>query len=54
MSISQKHHNIGYALYMAHQPLSACQSADQRRGWLAANAAEAECATAGYADRMGF
>lgn len=54
MSISQKHHNIGYALYMGGHPLSACQSADQRRGWWAALDADAECATPGYASKAGF
>jgi Zn ribbon nucleic-acid-binding protein len=54
MSISQKHYRIGYELYIARQPISACKTANQVAGWLAANAAEAECATAGYADRMGW
>jgi Zn ribbon nucleic-acid-binding protein len=53
-SIAQKHFRIGYQLYIARQPISACQTANQVAGWLAANRAEAECATAGYADRMGF
>ena len=54
MSIPQKHFQVGYALYMGNQPISACHNDDQRRGWLAANRAEAECATAGYGDWSGF
>lgn len=54
MTIAQRHFAVGYALYMAHQPISACQSIDQRRGWLAANAAEGEYVTPGYAAKAGF
>jgi hypothetical protein len=54
MSISQKHYQVGYALCVARQPIEACQNNAQRRGWWACLDAEAECATAGYADRMGF
>jgi hypothetical protein len=54
MSITQKHYQVGYALYIARQPYAACQSAGQRRGWLAANAAEGEYVTPGYAQKMGY
>jgi hypothetical protein len=55
ISVSQKHHNIGYALYQAGQPITACQSNEQRRGWhnaqfghMAATAAQADAETAAY------
>jgi hypothetical protein len=51
MSISQKHFNVGYALYMAHQPISACKTANQVTGWLSAQNAElaaADCDTSAY------
>lgn len=54
MSISQKHFSVGYELYIARQPITACQNVDQRRGYLAANRAEAECAIAGFADKVGW
>jgi hypothetical protein len=54
MSIAQKHFSVGYALYIARQPITACQNADQRRGWLSANAAEGEYVTPGYAAKAGF
>jgi hypothetical protein len=54
VSISQRHYAIGYALYIARQPITACQSADQKRGWMAALSADAECATPGYASKAGF
>lgn len=54
MSISQKFYNVGYALYVAGQPYSACHNADMRRGYLAANAAEGEYVTPGYAQNRGF
>lgn len=54
MSISQKHYQVGYSLYLHRQPLTACQNEQQRRGWLAANAAEGEYVTAGYASKAGF
>lgn len=54
MSIPQRFYQVGYALYIARQPLTACQNADMRRGWLAANAAEGEYVTAGYASKAGF
>lgn len=54
MSISQKFYNVGWALYVAGQPYSACHNADMRRGYLAANRAEAECAIAGFADKVGW
>ena len=54
MSIAQKHYRIGFELYIARQPLEACQSAAMRRGWLAALDADAECATPGYAQKVGW
>jgi hypothetical protein len=54
MTIAQRHYAIGYALYIARQPITACQSADMRRGWMAALSADAECATPGYASKAGF
>jgi hypothetical protein len=69
MSISQKFFRVGYELYIARQPLTACHNAViapaasihaqraaemMRRGWLAALDADAECATVGYASKMGF
>jgi len=54
MSIPQKHYRIGYELYIARQPIAACQNADQRRGYLAANAAEGEYVTPGYAQKAGW
>jgi hypothetical protein len=54
MSIAQKHFAVGYQLYIARQPFSACQHPDQKRGWLAANAAEGEYVTPGYASKAGF
>jgi hypothetical protein len=48
MSISQKHHNIGYALYHAGQPVSTCQNEQQVRGWWAALAAESDAETDAY------
>lgn len=33
MSPARKHERVGYALYEAGQPITACQSNDQRRGW---------------------
>lgn len=54
MSIAQKHHNIGYALYMGGHPLSTCQNDQQIAGWWAALDADAEAATPHYASRMGF
>jgi len=54
MSIAQKHYAIGYQLYIARQPYAACQHPLQRRGWLAALDADAECSTPGYASKMGF
>ena len=54
MSVPQKHYRIGYELYLANQPFSACQTDGQRRGWLAANAAEAEAGVAGYAQSRGW
>jgi hypothetical protein len=47
---ARKHFDVGYALYMANQPMSACQNDDQCRGWnnaqrghMAAVNAEVEC-----------
>jgi len=54
MSIPQKHFQVGYALYMGRQPIASCQNDDQRRGWLAANRAEGEYVTPGYAAKAGF
>ena len=31
--VARKHFDVGYALYAANQPVSACQNDDQRRGW---------------------
>jgi len=45
---------VGYSLYIGRQPITACQSDDQRRGWLAANRAEGEYVTPGYAAKAGF
>lgn len=54
MSLSQKHYQVGYSLYLHHQPLTACQNAQQIAGWWAALDADAEAATPHYASRMGF
>jgi len=54
MSIAQKHYQVGYALYIGNQPLSACHNDQQRRGWWAALDADAECATPGYAASRGW
>ena len=54
MSISQKHYQVGYALYIAHQSLESCQNDAQRRGWWAALDADAECVTPGYAQKVGW
>jgi hypothetical protein len=50
MSPARKHELVGYELYKAGQPITACQSNDQRRGWnnayighMAAVTAEIEC-----------
>jgi len=43
MSITRKHYNVGYALYVAHQPLEACQNEAQKRGWWAALDADSAC-----------
>jgi hypothetical protein len=32
-SLAQRHAAIGYALYVAGQPVTACQTNEQRRGW---------------------
>jgi len=60
MSLARRHAAIGYALYEAGQPVTACQSNDQRRGWyngyighMAAVNAEVECAIA-YDAKAGF
>jgi hypothetical protein len=53
-SSSRKHFEVGYALYLAGLKITHCQSADQRRGWLAANAAEGEYVTPGYAQNRGW
>jgi len=53
-TLQQKHFDVGYALYVAHQPLDACQSDAQRRGWMAALYANAEAETPGYAAKRGF
>jgi len=53
-SPARKHFAVGYALYIARQPLEACQNDAQRRGWWAGLDADAECATPHYADRMGW
>ena len=50
-SLARKHARIGYALYVAGQPISACQSDDQRRGYYNAKLAElaaADCDTQAY------
>lgn len=52
--LARKHRRIGEELYIARQPLSACQNEQQRAGWLSANAAEGECATPNYASKAGW
>jgi hypothetical protein len=54
MSIAQKHFAVGYQLYIAGQPISACHNEAQRAGWLSANAAEGEYVTPGYAAKAGW
>jgi len=51
MSLARRHARLGYALYIAGQPVTACQSDDMRRGWYNAKLAElaaADCDTAAY------
>jgi hypothetical protein len=51
MSISQKHYRVGFELFIAGQPLTACHSADMRRGWWAALDASADADTSAYLSR---
>jgi hypothetical protein len=48
MSISQKHYNVGWSLYMHGQPVSTCQNEQQVRGWWSALAAESDAETDAY------
>ena len=51
MSMARRHAAIGYSLYEAGPPVTACQCDDQRRGWYSARLAElasADCDTAAY------
>ena len=53
---ARKHEAIGYALYIAHQPISACQNEQQRVGYRNAYLGEmaaAECETTDYLLRRG-
>lgn len=44
----------GFNAYMRHEPYSAMTTRHEKRGYMAANRAEAESAIAGYADKRGF
>ena len=46
MSLARRHARIGYALYIAGQPVTACQNDDQRRGYYNARLAELAAADA--------
>lgn len=46
---------LGWDYYMAHEPIKVCKNVQQRRGWFAANSAEAAAnLPANCADRLGF
>lgn len=45
---------IGWNAYLDGRPLDANATADERRGWNAANKAEAETLTPGYANSMNW
>ena len=53
-TVTRKHFDIGYSLYLAGLRITHCQNIFQKRGWLAANAAEGEYVTPGYAAKAGF
>jgi hypothetical protein len=47
-TVTRKHFDIGYSLYVSGLSINHCQNIFQKRGWMSANAAEGEFVTAGY------
>jgi hypothetical protein len=41
----RKHADVGYSLYVHHQPITACQNEDQRAGWRSAYTGHMACMT---------
>lgn len=53
-NLARKHRAVGYALFIAKLGIEHCRNEFQRRGWLSALNAEAECNTPGFAQKVGW
>lgn len=52
--VAWESYKLGGDFYRAGEPRTRCLNAEQRRGYMDANRADAEAATPGYADGQGF
>ena len=53
-AVAYEQFRLGWDYYTARESYASCANAEQRRGYLAANASEAESTIGGFADRAGF